>query len=59
MTGLVQGLWTLLALGIFIAIVIWAYNPKRRRAFEQAARIALDDDEDAGEASQTEKRNNG
>jgi cytochrome c oxidase cbb3-type subunit IV len=37
--------WTVLLLVIFIAIWIWAWSGKRKAAFDEAARLALDDDE--------------
>jgi cytochrome c oxidase cbb3-type subunit 4 len=36
---------TVVAFLTFIGIVIWAYSSKRRKAFDEAARMALDDDE--------------
>ncbi len=35
---------TVLAFIAFIAIVVWAWSGRRREEFEQAARLALDDD---------------
>lgn len=40
-----RSLFTVLAFAIFIAIVGWAYSGRRKQAFEEAARLALDDDE--------------
>ncbi len=40
-----HALWTGLMLAIFIGIVVWAYNGKRRQRFDAAARSPLDDDE--------------
>ena len=37
--------WTVIILVLFIGIVIWAWSGKRKRAFEEAARIPLDDDD--------------
>ena len=39
------GLWTGVLLVIFIAIVVWAWSGKRKRDFDEAAHIPLDDDE--------------
>lgn len=36
---------TVVAFLTFIGIVIWAYSSKRRKAFDEAARMALEDDE--------------
>ena len=38
--------WTLLLLVAFIGIVVWAWSPRRKRRFEDAARLPLDDDAD-------------
>lgn len=40
----VRGLLTLLLLILFIGIVIWAYSSKRRKDFDEAARLPLDDE---------------
>lgn len=38
--------WTALLFLIFIGIVFWAYSGNRKREFEQAARLALDEDDE-------------
>ena len=46
-----HGLWTAALLVIFIGIVVWAWSGKRKRAFDEAARIPLEDGAlDSGEA---------
>jgi cytochrome c oxidase cbb3-type subunit 4 len=40
-----HGLWTAALLVVFIAIVIWAWSGKRKRDFDAAARLPLDDEE--------------
>ncbi len=42
--GLLHGLWTALLLVVFLAIVVWAFRGRRRRDFEEAARLPLEDD---------------
>ena len=45
--------WTILVLIIFVGIVIWAWSGKRKQAFDEAARIPLDEDQPAsGRSSQ-------
>lgn len=39
--------WTVLLLVVFIGIVAWAWSSARKRDFEEAARLPLDDDEGA------------
>jgi cytochrome c oxidase cbb3-type subunit 4 len=45
--ALLHSLWTLLLLIIFVGIVVWAWSGKRKRSFEQAARLPLEDEEDS------------
>ncbi len=37
-------LWTVLSFAAFVGIVLWAYSGKRKQRFDEAARLALDDD---------------
>lgn len=37
--------WMVLMFVLFIGIVIWAYSGRRKRAFDAAARMPLEDDE--------------
>ena len=37
--GLIQGIWTLMVMVIFIGIVIWAYSGKKKEDFEEASRL--------------------
>jgi cytochrome c oxidase cbb3-type subunit 4 len=38
--------WTVLLLVVFIGIVVWAYSGKRKKEFDEAARIPLDEDDE-------------
>lgn len=40
----VQSVWTVIAMAVFIGIVIWAFSKRRKTDFEQASRLASDDD---------------
>ena len=42
--GLLHGLWTAALLAAFAAIVVWAWSGRRKREFEAAARLPLEDD---------------
>jgi cbb3-type cytochrome oxidase subunit 3 len=55
--GTVHGIWTLLMIVVFVAIVVWAWSGRRKQYFEQAARIPLDDD-DAPESSTLSSKEN-
>lgn len=50
-----HGLWTGALLVIFIGIVVWAWSGKRKRGFDEAARLALDDDDETN-GSDAEKQ---
>lgn len=41
---LLHGIWTALLLLVFIGIVLWAWSGRRKRRFEKAARMPLEDD---------------
>jgi len=38
---------TVVMLVVFVGIVLWAWSGKRRAAFDEAARVPLEDDIDA------------
>ena len=40
----VQSVWTVMAMAVFIGIIIWAYSKRKKSDFEQAGRMAMDDD---------------
>jgi cytochrome c oxidase cbb3-type subunit IV len=40
----VRILWTVLSLLAFVGIVLWAFSGKRKQQFEEASRLALDDE---------------
>jgi cytochrome c oxidase cbb3-type subunit 4 len=41
---LIESIWTIVLLVTFIAIVIWAWGSKRKKTFDEAARLPLEDD---------------
>lgn len=51
------GLITPLLLLIFLGIVVWAYSGKRKKGFDEAARLPLDDDKPVERRSTGEKDN--
>ena len=51
--------WTLALLVLFIGIVIWAYSGKRKKAFDEAARIPLEDDDSDVGTRRAESNDNG
>ena len=42
----IQTIWTLVIAALFVAIVIWAFGGKRKKHFEEAAQIPLQEDPD-------------
>ena len=43
--GTFFGVITLALMLLFVGIVLWAWNARRRRGFERAARLPLEEDE--------------
>jgi len=41
-----QSLWTVVAFVFFVAVVFWALSRKRKSNFDDAARMAMDDDKE-------------
>jgi len=41
-----QSAWTVFAFVFFVVVVFWAWSGKRKEHFDEAARMALDDDKD-------------
>lgn len=56
--GDIMSAWTVVALVLFVVIVIWAWSGKRRQAFEEAARIPLENDDEMITPGATLKENN-
>ena len=50
--GFVQAVWTVVAMAFFIGIVIWAYCGKRKKDFDEASRLPLDDDDEISTTKQ-------
>ena len=55
--GFLHGVWTATLIVIFAAIVVWAWSGRRKRDFEEAARLPLEKDaEDAADWAQSGRR---
>jgi len=55
-----RGLFTLILMVAFVTIVIWAWSGKRRKDFDEAARLPLeDDDASSSGAERSGKARNG
>ncbi|MDH4133853.1 MAG: cbb3-type cytochrome c oxidase subunit 3 [Gammaproteobacteria bacterium] len=55
---LFHSIWTVALLALFVGIWVWAWSAKRRSSFDEAARLALDDD-DMTQAAERGEKNNG
>ena len=42
--SILQSAWTVIAFVIFVVVVFWAWSGRRKKDFDEAARMALDDD---------------
>lgn len=40
-----QSIWTVIVFVLFVGIILWAWNGKNKAAFDEAARIPMDDDD--------------
>lgn len=47
--GTLRGIGTVVLMASFVVLCAWAYSPKRREQFREAARLALLDDESGDE----------
>ncbi|MGB5606305.1 MAG: cbb3-type cytochrome c oxidase subunit 3 [Gammaproteobacteria bacterium] len=54
--SLIQSIWTVVVLVLFVGIVIWAWSGKRKQRFDEAANIPFDEDE-APQAGKNSKEN--
>jgi len=48
-----RGLFTLILMVAFVTIVIWAWSGKRRKDFDEAARLPLEDDQPSSGTKRT------
>lgn len=46
--GTIRGILTAVLLVLFLGIVFWAFSRKRKRAFDEAAQLPLEEQEPAG-----------
>ncbi len=55
MSSLVHSIWTVVVFIVFIGIVFWAYSGSRKKDFDEAARLVLDDDQPIQQEKKTEE----
>lgn len=46
--GVLRGIGTIILMTCFVALCIWAYSPRQRARFDEAARLPLADDDTRG-----------
>lgn len=52
---MLSGIMTGLLMLVFLGIVVWAYSGRRRRDFEEAARLPLEDEPRASRQNRDEQ----
>ncbi len=45
MSSLLHSIWTVVLFVVFIGIIIWAYSSNRKKDFDEAAMLAVNDDD--------------
>jgi len=53
--NLIQIVWTLVVVVLFVGIVIWAWSGKRKQDFDEAANIPFHEDDEPAETNHKEK----
>jgi cytochrome c oxidase cbb3-type subunit 4 len=48
MSTLIHSIWTVVLFFVFLGIVAWAYSSGKKKDFDEASRLALDDDDEKG-----------
>ena len=56
--SLVFSIWTVVVMVVFIGIVIWAWSGRNKDKYEAAARMPLEEDDDAPLQENNEDVNN-
>jgi len=53
--SLVQSVWTVVVVVLFVGIVIWAWSGKRKKEFDEAANIPFNEDDTPSDNTSKEK----
>jgi len=56
MSSFLHSIWTVVVFIVFIGIVLWSYSGRRKKDFDEAARLVLDDDKPVQDGSQREQK---
>ncbi len=54
--GLIHSIWTVALFVLFIGIIVWAWSTKRKRGFDEAARMPLEDEDSVPAPPAREKK---
>lgn len=57
--GTIQSIWTIVVIVIFVWIIVWAWSGKRRKSFDEASRIPLEDETSLSSGSCIKEKNHG
>lgn len=57
--SLIQSIWTVVVMVLFVGIVLWAYSGKRRADFEKMGNIPFEEDQAPGIPESSKEKNNG
>jgi len=57
--SLIQSIWTIVVLVLFIGIVLWAWSSKRKQHFDEAANIPFEEDMTPGDEAGPRENSHG
>ena len=57
--SVIQSIWTLVVLVLFVGIVVWAWSGKRKQRFDEAANIPFDEDDELPVDSTSKENSHG
>jgi len=57
--SLIQSIWTIVVMVLFVGIVVWAWSSKRKKHFDEAANLPFTEDDMTSVDRSTEEKNHG
>ncbi len=57
--SIIQSVWTIVVLVLFVGIVVWAWSGKRKQRFDEAANIPFDEDDSLPEDNTSKENSHG
>lgn len=55
MSSFAHSIWTVVVFIVFIGIVLWAFSSRRKKDFDEASRLVLDEDKPTENKQKTEE----